>query len=330
MKTADKNWVTKEKYVCLVTGAAGFIGSHLTKALSERPGHFVVALDNLSTGTKENIEYGNSHAFEHVDFTDPDSVDAVFKKYDVDFVFHLGALPRVQFSISEPLKSNKANVDGTLVMLNAARHAKVRRFVFSSSSSVYGDQTVLPLYEDMKPNPLSPYALQKLTGETYARQFYKIWGLETISLRYFNVFGPRQQPNSSYAAAIPKFAYQIIQRQRPTVFGDGEQTRDFTYVSDVVGANITSAWIDNSEAYGEAFNIGGGNRISVNNIVGEVGKILGVNPQAEYLPPVVESKHTMADISKAKRILGWVPKVSFEQGLYKTVNWIRESYDVNS
>jgi UDP-glucose 4-epimerase len=324
----DDSFVPSPEYVCLVTGAAGFIGSHLTKHLVESK-HVVVALDNLSTGSQANLEYGNPQYIERRDFTHFGDVAEVFETYKIDFVFHLGALPRVQFSVAEPLKSNEANVTGTLNLLHAARLFGVRRFVYSSSSSVYGDQDTLPLTEDMKPNPLSPYALQKLTGEIYARQFYKIWGLQAISLRYFNVMGERQLPDSAYAAAIPKFTHQILKGKKPTIYGDGENTRNFTSVHDVVRANLAAAWCDCPEAYGEAFNVGGNSRISVNELVEKIKKILGVIVENEYSPAVVESKHTQADLSKIKRLIGWEPKIDLDTGLEETVNWLRNLEHVN-
>lgn len=315
---------------CLVTGAAGFIGSHLTKWLRMFKHHFVIGYDDMSNGTLSNVEYGDANVFIRGDFTDLTSVNDLFSTYPITHVFHLGALPRVQFSIAEPLKSNRANIDGTLNLLLAARDKKVKRFVYSSSSSVYGDQVTLPLVETMKPNPLSPYALQKLTGEIYAQQFFKIWGLPTVCLRYFNVFGERQRADSSYAAAIPKFTYQLLRGKSPTVFGDGDQTRDFTTISDVVRANMAAAYSMNERVFGEVFNIGGGNRISINEIISKLQTMTGSNQLAEYLPAVIESRHTQADISKAKDLLTWYPGTTFDDGLYATVNWIRESLNVNS
>ncbi len=329
MALVGGNKTKSGRFNCLVTGGAGFIGHHLVKKLKEFS-NLVIAFDNLSTGLRENIDYANPHEFIQGDFTDYDQVRKVFDDFDIDYVFHLGALPRVQFSWKQPIETHEANTTGMLNVLLAAKQKYVNRFVYSSSSSVYGNQDTLPLVETMIPNPLSPYAAQKLLGEYYAKQFYDVFGLQTISLRYFNVYGPRQRAESDYAAAIPKFATQMLKGISPTIFGDGEQTRDFTYVGDVVAANIAAAFVEDSQAYGRVYNIGGGRRVSVNEIVKQEGVILGIIPDPEYLPSVVESRHTLADISLAKKHLGWSPSVNFEDGLIRTMNYVREFNNVNS
>jgi len=327
---------------CLVTGAAGFIGTHLVHELIAQ-GNEVFGLDNLSGCNsiesihrcKENIEWGGTYSsqyrnsFHYRDFSNYLDLQKVYADIGhVDHIYHVGALPRVQYSIAEPLKTHNANINGTLNMLLAAKDLfKASRFIFSSSSSVYGDQDTLPLHEDMKPNPLSPYALHKLTGEHYCKQFYEIYGLETISLRYFNVYGERQDPDSSYSALIPKFAKLMYEGDQAVIYGDGEQTRDFTNVADVVRANILAANTSNEFVFGKSFNIGGGSQISVNDIAGMIkDRVLFYYKGSEDLPkspihgePVVESRHTKADIHMAEEHLDWAPEVDFKEGLEKTV-----------
>ena len=229
----------------------------------------------------------------------------------VDVVFHLAAIPRVQQSIKFPAETHLANVDGTLNMLMGARNHQVKRFVFASSSSVYGNQDGLPFEETMTPNPLTPYALHKLMGEQYCGLFYNLWGLETISLRFFNVFGPRMNPDGDYANLIPKFIKLMSQDKIPTINGDGEQTRDFTFVSDVVEAIMLSA---KSDVSGEIFNVGQGKNISVNEVARTLNRIMGKNIQPIHGPAVVESRSTLASLSKI-RTLGWQPHIEFEDGL---------------
>jgi len=307
----------------LVTGGAGFIGSQLTNKLLEL-GHEVFVMDDLSNGSLDNIPNLPEENFYHRSIITP--CESIFSIEKFDTVFHLAALPRVQFSIAYPIDSNTANIHGTLNILDTARRHGVKRFVYSSSSSAYGDQPTLPLKEDMKPNPLSPYALQKLTGEQYAVMYNDIHGIETVSLRYFNVYGPTQKADSAYAAAIPKFTQQALKGQKITIFGDGSQTRDFTMVDDVVNANIQAATIK-AEEYGKVVNVGCGNQTSVNQIVDKIEEILGIELKREHLPPVVESKHTRADISVLKEYLQYVPKVSFDEGIKITVEGIKEKFD---
>lgn len=307
---------------CLVTGASGFIGKHLSHTLHER-GDDVVMVDK-NDFDPEDLGWvgGIPHK---VDFTDNALMVKMMegKKYDV--VFHLGALPRVQFSIDNPLESNFANINGTLSVLDAARQCGVKRFIYSASSSAYGDQDTLPLVETMQPNPMSPYALQKLVGEGYCKLYHDIHGMETVSLRYFNVFGPRQDPGGSYAAFIPKFIDSISKGLTPLIYGDGNQTRDFTYVDDVVRANILAATTENEEAFGDVFNIGAGNRISINEVSTQISDYFGGKVTAAHCSPLIESRDTEADNSKAKKVLGWEPQVSFKDGLDEAIRYAREA-----
>ncbi len=305
----------------LVTGGAGFIGSNLVKRLVKE-GHKVTVIDDLSTGKRENL-------IDDVVFYEKnicDNLSDIFKNR-FDAVFHLAALPRVQFSIKEPVKTNNANINGTLNLLNFCRNFKVKRFVFSSSSSVYGDQEELPLNEGMIANPLSPYALQKLVGEVYCKLFNSLYGLETVGLRYFNVYGPGQDPEGDYAGLIPKFIRLINESVSPVIYGDGEQTRDFSFVSDVVEANILAANVESG--FGEVFNVGGGNNVSVNGVTKLILKFSGKNVDVIHGEPVVEARHSLADVGKSKRILSWEPKVKFEDGLKKTYEYFTNQ-NINS
>jgi nucleoside-diphosphate-sugar epimerase len=287
----------------LVTGGCGFIGSHLVRALRDL-GHRVRLIDNLAGGQQPPSDAGIE--FVQRDIANSEAIEEAFT--GVDCVFHLAALARVPLSIEQPLKTHIANVDGTLNVLLAARKAGVRRFVFSGSSSVYGEQTHLPLKEDMPPNPLSPYALQKLSGEQYTRMFHKLYGLETLTLRYFNVFGPGMSMNGAYATAIGAFLAVRISGGAMTIYGDGEQTRDFTHVRDVVRANLLA--MDCEIADGRAINIGTGRSVSINWIAERIG-----GPVRRLEARSGEPRHTLADNSIAEEILGWVPQVSTEVGL---------------
>lgn len=290
------------KYI--VTGGAGFIGGHLTRTLLER-GDSVVILDDLSTGKKENID---AMAHDNLTFYENsvrDNLDEIFEKEKPDGVFHLAALPRVQFSIAEPVKTHEANINGTLNLLEACKKHGVKRFVFSSSSSVYGDQDTLPLIETMNPNPLSPYALHKLVGEYYCHLYHMHYDMETVSLRYFNVYGPKQDPEGAYATLIPKFTQMFLDGVTPVINGDGEQTRDFTYVTDVVNANLLAMSTDNKDAFGEMFNVGAGNNISVNDVTDRLKELAKSDIEPEHGPSVIEPKNTYADFSKTKKHLEW-------------------------
>ena len=301
----------------IVTGGAGFIGSHLTDRLLA-DGHRVIVIDDFSLGKKENLPKHENLILIEKSVTD--DLRTALKKYlPIAAVFHEAALPRVQFSIAYPWESHVANADGTLNMLLIARDLGIKRFVFASSSSVYGDQQI-PLVETMHPKPISPYALQKLIGEHYCRLFFELYQLETISLRYFNVFGPRQNPDGAYAGQIPKFFDKLIRGETPVINGDGEQTRDNTYIDDVVAANILAA--ERREGvWGEFLNIGGGHNTSVNATTEYILKITGSKIKPTHGPAVVEPKNTLADISQAKRLLGWEPRADFEEGLKKTYEY---------
>jgi len=288
----------------LVTGGAGFIGSHLVDKLIEQ-GHEVVVIDNLSTGEKENL---NPKAkFRKVDIRNLKKIKPAFK--GVDHVFHLAAQARVPLSVKDPIETHTNNALGTLNVLVAARDNKVKKFIYSASSSAYGDQKNLPLKEDMTPRPKSPYGLQKLIGEEYCRLFYELYGLPTVSLRYFNVYGPRNPLEGAYALVIGIFLRQKKAGEPLTIDGDGEQTRDFTSVRDVVRANILAAE-SNKVGRGEVINIGAGNNHSINKIAELIGGKTINKP-----PRLGDPKHTLADNSKAKKFLGWEPEVSLEQGI---------------
>lgn len=304
----------------VVTGGAGFIGSHIADALLAL-GCKVRVIDDLSTGKKENI----SHILDKIEFhnksiLDDGALKKVFK--GAEYVYHEAAVPSVPKSVADPLTSHEANATGSLKVLLAARDAGVRRVVYAGSSSFYGDTPTLPKHEGMPPNPLSPYAFQKFAGESYAAMFYKLYGLETVTLRYFNVFGPRQDPHSQYAAVIPRFIRLLKRGEPPTVFGDGEASRDFTFISDVVEANILATVAE--DAAGGSFNCAGGRRVTVNELISTLQKLLGTNIAPVYLDTRKgDIKHSYADISKAGRILYYKPKVTFEEGLIKTIATIK-------
>ena len=303
----------------LVTGGAGFIGSHLSEELTRR-GHTVRVADNLITGKRSNLDHVKG-----VEFAEGDLADAEFARQAVqgmDFVLHQAAIPSVPRSVKDPITSNRANVDATLNVLVAARDAGVKRLVFAGSSSAYGNTPTLPKHEAMPNNPLSPYALQKVVGEQYLQMFTKLYGLETVSTRYFNVFGPRQDPSSPYSGVISVFASALIENRSPKIYGDGEQTRDFTYVANVVDGVLRAC--DAEGASGEVINVATGGRISLNQLFATVKDLVGATVAPSYTD--VRSgdvKDSQADISKAERILGYQPIVSFEEGLRRTVEWYR-------
>jgi UDP-glucose 4-epimerase len=305
----------------LITGGAGFIGSNIALELIEK-GESVRIIDNFSTGRMINLETINSK----IDLIDGDIRDfwTVREAVDgIDYILHQAALPSVPRSVKNPLTSNAVNVDGTLNLLEAAKEAKVKRFVFASSSSVYGDTPTLPKDESMRLDPLSPYAVSKLTDEKYARVFYNLYGLETVGLRYFNIFGPRQDPNSEYSAVIPKFIKALKTGKKPIVYGDGEQSRDFTYVANAVQANLKAATAE--KAPGNAYNIACGARFTLNELLKFLGEIMGADAAADYDPPRKgDIKHSYADVERAKADLGYEPTVDFKAGLKKTVDWFAE------
>lgn len=306
----------------LVTGGAGFIGSNIAEYLVGQ-GRRVRVFDNFSSGKRDNVRAlaGKAEIIEG-DLRDPEAIQHAMD--GVRYVLHLGAIPSVIRSVEDPRTTHEANVTGTLNLLLAAREAGVRRVVFSSSSSVYGDTPTLPKREDMPPLPLSPYAVHKITGEYYCRIFWQLYGLETISLRYFNVFGPRQDPQSHYAAVIPRFITAILKGEAPTIFGDGAQTRDFSHIENVIDANVLACQAP-KEALGESFNIACGGRVSLLDLVGTVNKILGKNLKPKFDPPRPgDILHSQADISKAEKLFGWKPRVGFSDGIAKTIAWYQK------
>lgn len=288
----------------LVTGGAGFIGAHVSEALLKE-GHAVRVLDNLSTGKRERIP--TAAEFYEADFTDLEAIRPAFE--GVDGVFHIGALPRIPYSIDHPVESAQANMFGTLNVLVAARDAKVKRVVYSASSSAYGSQTILPLTPDMPPNPLNPYALHKFVGEKLAEQFSRFYGLQTVSLRYFNVYGPRMADEGAYVTVISIFSRQRKAGEPLTIAGDGEQTRDLTHVFDVVRANLL-AMSSTKVGKGEVVNVGTGERHSINKIA----RIIG-GPSVHIEARQGEARDTQADISLTTDLLGWEPQIRFDQGL---------------
>jgi len=306
----------------LITGIAGFIGSSLARALLSR-GQQVRGVDNFSTGRKENLtEIRDRIDFHETDITD---LDAVHKACaGVDFVLHQAAIPSVPKSVLDPLGSNRANVDGTVNLLVAARDAKVKRVVYAASSSAYGDTPTLPKQEAMKPDPISPYAVAKLAGEQYMVSFYRCYGLETVCLRYFNVFGPRQDPSSPYAGVLAKFITQMLRGERPTIYGDGEQSRDFTYIDNAVTANFLACEAPAEKAAGEVFNVAAGRRVTLNEMYALLQSLIGYRENPIFAPERGgDIKHSLADISKAEAALGYKPVVDFEDGLRRTVEWYR-------
>jgi len=305
----------------LVTGGAGFIGSNIVYALLEK-GENVKVLDNLSTGKFPNIEPILDHIeFIQGDICDLDTVNKATK--GVDYILHQAALPSVPRSVQAPITSNRVNVAGTLNMLVAARDNDVQRFVMASSSSVYGNAKQLPKMETMLQEPLSPYATSKLAGERYTLNFHSVYGLPTVALRYFNVFGPRQDPKSQYSAVIPKFILALMQCHPFEIHGDGEQSRDFTFVENVVAANLLAC--QSEAALGKVMNVACGERYTLNTMVGLLEEYIGVKGQRHYVASrKADVKHSQADISLARKCLNFDPKVSFEEGLKRTVDWYRQ------
>ena len=303
----------------LVTGGAGFIGSHLTEELVRR-GHTVRVADSLVTGKRRNLDH-----IPDVDFRQGDLAELSFAQSVVpgcDYVLHQAAIPSVPRSVKDPITSNRANVDATLNMLVAARDAGVKRLVFAGSSSAYGDTPTLPKHEEMPTNPLSPYALQKVIGEQYLQMFTKLYGLETVSIRYFNVFGPRQDPTSPYSGVISVFATALLENRSPTIYGDGGQTRDFTYVANVVDGVLRACEAPGANA--QVINVATSGRISLNDLFREMKKIVGATVEPTYGPPRAgDVRDSQADIRKAKTLLGYEPLVSFEEGLARTIEWYR-------
>jgi nucleoside-diphosphate-sugar epimerase len=306
----------------LVTGGAGFIGSNICKRLVSE-GCFVRVVDNLLTGKKANLD----GIIDRIEFIEADMGDDAIARAamkGIDVVLHQGALPSVPRSVDDPAATHKHCVDATFTLLMAARDAGIKRFVYASSSSAYGDTPTLPKVETMPPQPLSPYAVGKLVGEYYCSVFCSVFGLETISLRYFNVFGPHQDPTSQYAAAIPAFVTAILKDKPPTVFGDGEQSRDFTYVDNVVDANLLAARAGHTA--GEVVNIACGQAVTVNQIIDMINDLIGKDIKPIYAAPRPgDVKHSLADITLAQSIIRFKPKVPFKLGLERAIEWYREN-----
>lgn len=310
------------KYV--VTGGGGFIGSALVRGLLRQGARRVVVIDNFLTGREENLEeVRSSIEFHHADIRNYDHISGIVRGADV--VFHEAAIPSVPRSIHDPVPSHEVNIDGTFQVLRAAVDGGVRRVVYAASSSAYGDTEVLPKVETMPPKPKSPYALQKLTGEYYAGVFASCFAVETVSLRYFNVYGPRQDPSSPYSGVLSLFIRAILERRSPVIFGDGEQSRDFTYVDDVVDLNLKAACAKNVS--GNVYNAGNGNRITLNVAWDLLQKIEGVSIPAQYAPPREgDVRDSQADTKAVAADLGHSPLFSFEEGLQLTLEWYRTRF----
>ncbi|GAA5263018.1 SDR family oxidoreductase [Methanocalculus sp. MC3] len=304
----------------LITGGAGFIGSNLADHLADR--HEITIIDNLATGRQENINHLTNHQNVTIingSITDPDLMHEITQ--DIDGIFHQAAIPSVPRSVKDPITTNEANITGTLQLLVAAKENGVRKVVAASSSSVYGDTPILPKVETMPPNPLSPYAVTKLTDEYYGKVFTELYGIQTVFLRYFNVFGTRQDPASEYAAVIPKFITRLLKNESPTIYGDGEQTRDFTYIADVVQANRKAMESDATGVY----NIACERRISLNELAETLMEITGSNQPIIYEPSREgDIRDSLADISRAKAAFGYNPEYTLEEGLRETVAWFKE------
>ncbi len=309
--------------VTLVTGGAGFIGSHLAAALVDK-GARVRIIDDLSTGHRENLaEIGGDIDFIQASITDETALNRALR--DVELVFHEAAIPSVPRSVERPLETHNASVNATLSLLLAAREQKVRRVIYAASSAAYGDQPALPKREDMRPAPMSPYAVAKLVGEYYCQVFTRVYELETVSLRYFNVFGPRQDPSSQYSGVISRFISALLSGQRPVVYGDGEQSRDFTYIANVVAANLSAA--EASSAVGQVINVANGVRVTLNALLDILKNLTGrTDVQAQYAEPRQgDVRDSLADISLARSLLNYQPRVGLEEGLNLTIDWWKRS-----
>jgi nucleoside-diphosphate-sugar epimerase len=308
--------------VYVVTGGGGFIGSHIVEELLRR-NETVKVIDNFSTGKRENI-VPFAGRVEIIEADIPEANDLVELLKGADYVIHQAAIPSVPKSMIDPVKSHHANVNGTLKLLVACRDAGVKRVVYASSSSIYGDSPTLPKHEGMAPNPLSPYGAQKLFGEIYCQVFTRAYGLETVSLRYFNVFGPRQDATSQYSGVLALFIPAVLQDKSPTIYGDGEQSRDFTYVKNVAEANLLACAVPG--VAGKVYNVACGDRITVNSMLQQINKITGKDITPLYADPRAgDIKHSQADITRAKEELGYQAKVTFEEGLRDTIEWYRDN-----
>ncbi|MFL6208112.1 MAG: SDR family oxidoreductase [Pyrinomonadaceae bacterium] len=309
--------------IALVTGGAGFIGSHIAATLAER-GARVRVIDDLSTGHLANIEeIGGDIDFVRASLNDDEALRRALA--GVEVVFHEAAIPSVPRSVEQPRETHEACVEATFALLLAARDAGVRRVVYAASSSAYGDQPTLPKVETMAPDPLSPYAVAKLVGEYYCQVFTRAYGLETVALRYFNIFGPRQDPSSQYSGVISRFISALMRNETPVIYGDGEQSRDFNYVANAVEANLRAA--ESASGVGQVINVANGERITLNELLEILKRLTGrADAQAEYRPPRVgDVRHSLADITRARELLGYEPRVGLEEGLRKTIDWWRQS-----
>lgn len=307
----------------LITGVAGFIGSSIARALIGR-GEKVRGIDNFSTGKRENLTGLESIELIEGDLNDPGIADCGCR--EVDCIFHEAALPSVPRSIEDPIASNRANVEATVKLLDTARRASVKRIVYAGSSSAYGNSPSLPKREDMVPAPLSPYAVSKLAGEFYMSAFFRVYGLETVTLRYFNVFGPHQDPTSQYSGVLAVFITKMLLNQVPTIYGDGEQSRDFTYIENVVAGNLLAASAEAGRVDGRVFNVATGARITLNDTVKLLREMTGYTGEVGYgKERSGDVKHSLADISAASSQFGYEPKISFREGLQRTVEWYRST-----
>jgi len=308
----------------LITGVAGFIGSNLARELVRR-GERVRGFDNFETGKPENLDdLGNKIEFRELDLLDARGVAESCR--GVDYVLHQAAIPSVPRSVVDPVSSHNANITGTLNVLMGARDARVKRVVYAASSSAYGDAPSLPKHEAMLPSPLSPYAVQKLAGELYLGSFYRVYGLETVSLRYFNIFGPYQDPTSQYSGVLAKFITQMLAGRPCTIFGDGEQSRDFTYVENAVNANLSACKAPSEKVSGRVFNVATASRFSLNQAFRILATIIGYDKEPQYAEPRAgDVKHSLADTSLAREAMGYEPTVGFEEGLARTVAWYKQA-----
>lgn len=308
----------------LITGIGGFIGSSIARALLAR-GEQVRGADNFSTGKRENI----AEILDRIDFRECDILDLDAMRSactGADFVLHQAAIPSVPKSVLDPLGSNRTNVDGTVNVLVAARDAKVKRVVYAASSSAYGDTPTLPKHEQMRPDPISPYAVAKLASEQYMISFYRCYGLETVCLRYFNIFGPRQDPSSPYSGVLAKFITQMLHGEQPTIFGDGAQSRDFTFIDNAVEANLQACKAPAEKVAGQVFNVATGRRVDLNETFRLLQPLTSYQGQPKYAAERSgDIKHSLADVSKAEAGLGYKPVVDFEEGLRRTVEWYRKA-----
>ena len=305
----------------LITGVAGFIGSNIACALLSR-GDTVRGVDNFITGKRENL--ADLKGLDFIEGTIEDQATCTRVCNGVDYIFHEAALASVPRSVADPVPTNSANVTGTLNVLMAAREANVRRVVYAGSSSAYGDQPTLPKHEEMSPDPISPYAVSKLAGEHYMRSFTRVYGLETVVIRYFNVFGPHQDPSSQYSGVLAKFSLAMLEGHTPVIYGDGTQSRDFTYIENVVNANLLAIQAPAEKVSGKVFNVATAQRITLNDAVRSLRELTGYSGPVEYAAPRAgDIAHSLADISRAKEALGYEPTVNFHEGLRRTIAWYR-------